>query len=429
MPFGVKRMSTQLGLTWRVLCVIFSFCTAEAAASGSFTLRRRPGTDTIHSKSAPLSLKKSESAPGFTTGPYRGAEFISVTNLRGFDAVLFFTSGELALDDSQRAALLDFVRRGGSFGGFHSATDTLYSWQQYGEMVGAYFDGHPWTQPARVVRASDDPVGGGIAYPWSLTEEFYQFRLISSFRTLQMLDTTSVDLNAPGVKASSFPLTWVREYGEGRVFYTALGHFGDTWQSRDFQQLLENAMRWLLQPRAPGTVIAPGGIGNAATMSPGDAVSPGAIISVYGSGLVSKVSVEGQDVQILYASPTQINAVLPLTVTGRNCPGWLQRSPRIAEVTVGNASRIVQLLDMTPGIFAATVSNGAVTVWMTGLGTGEKDISATIAGLPCDGSVPWMTSFLQFPGLYQVNLTVPHGTPPGSQRVEVAGAQVMVMLP
>jgi len=155
-------------------------------------------------------------------------------------------------------------------------------------------------------------------------------------------------------------------------------------------------------------------------------VSPGAIISVYGSDLVPKVSVEGQDVQVLYASPTQINAVLPLTVTGRNCPGGCT-SPRIAEVTVGNASRIVQFLDMTPGIFAATVSNGAVTVWMTGLGTGEKDISATIAGLPV--TVLYRGMSPEFPGLYQVNLTVPQGTSSGSQRVEVAGAQIMVMLP
>ena len=61
--------------------------------------------------------------------------------MRNYDAVYFFTSGELPLSDQQKADLLDFVRQGKGFGGSHSATDTLYTWPEYGDMIGGIFDG------------------------------------------------------------------------------------------------------------------------------------------------------------------------------------------------------------------------------------------------------------------------------------------------
>src|SRR5882724_3102229 len=84
---------------------------------------------------------------------------INAENLRNFDAIYFFTSGELPLSDQQKSELLDFVRQGKGFGGSHSATDSLYTWPEYGEMIGAYFDGHPWAQDAAVdVEDPESPI-------------------------------------------------------------------------------------------------------------------------------------------------------------------------------------------------------------------------------------------------------------------------------
>src|SRR5215475_2366913 len=44
---------------------------------------------------------------------------ITAANLRNFDAVFFFTSGELPFTDQQKRDLLDFVRQGKGFGGAH----------------------------------------------------------------------------------------------------------------------------------------------------------------------------------------------------------------------------------------------------------------------------------------------------------------------
>ncbi|MBL8222662.1 MAG: ThuA domain-containing protein, partial [Bryobacterales bacterium] len=75
---------------------------------------------------------------------------INAASLSGYDAVFFFTSGELALSAQQKRDLLEFVRAGKGFGGAHSATDTLYTWEEYGDLIGGYFDGHPWVHEVRI---------------------------------------------------------------------------------------------------------------------------------------------------------------------------------------------------------------------------------------------------------------------------------------
>src|SRR5436305_10944484 len=66
-------------------------------------------------------------------------------NLNDFDAVLFYTGGTLEMDDQQKADFLSFIRDDGKgFIGVHSATITFTKWPEYGEMLGGYFDEHPW---------------------------------------------------------------------------------------------------------------------------------------------------------------------------------------------------------------------------------------------------------------------------------------------
>ena len=66
-------------------------------------------------------------------------------NLNYFDAVIFYTTGELDMDDQQKKDLLSFVHDDGKgFVGIHSAIDTFYKWPEYGEMIGGYFNQHPW---------------------------------------------------------------------------------------------------------------------------------------------------------------------------------------------------------------------------------------------------------------------------------------------
>ena len=175
---------------------------------------------------------------------------INAETLRGFDILFFFTSGELALNDTQKADLLDFVRAGKGFGGVHSATDTLYGWPEYAELIGGVFDGHPWAREVSV--RVEDPAHPAVAHfpsTFMVADEIYQFRNFyrDKVRVLFSLDTASVDLNAEGVRRTDgdFALAWCRQYGSGRVFYTALGHPEGVWLDPRFQTMLLNAFRWL----------------------------------------------------------------------------------------------------------------------------------------------------------------------------------------
>ena len=157
--------------------------------------------------------------------------------------------------DAQKTALLNFVRSGRGFLGVHSATDTFYTWPDYLDLVGGYFNGHPWHQAVTIeVVDPRDPLVAFLGNSLQVEDEIYQ---ISDFdhrgsRVLLRLDPSSVDLGKTGVhhRFYGWPLAWTRFYGEGRVFYTALGHEPSVWQDARYQRMLANAILWSIQ-RSP----------------------------------------------------------------------------------------------------------------------------------------------------------------------------------
>jgi len=172
-------------------------------------------------------------------------------NLRNFAAVIFFTTGELPIDEAQKRALIGFVRGGRGFVGIHSATDTFYKWPEYLELVGAYFDGHPWHQPVTIrVEDRQHPSTAHLPEQFTLNDEIYQFRDWSRNRVhvLLSLDPAAVDLGKAGVKRTDkdFALAWTSEFGKGRSFYTALGHEADVWRDPRFQQHLVAGIQWAI---------------------------------------------------------------------------------------------------------------------------------------------------------------------------------------
>ncbi len=184
-------------------------------------------------------------------------------------AIVFYTtSGERDLElltAGQREALLAAIRGGTAFIGIHSATDTFYRWPEYGEMIGAYFDGHPWVfdGPPVTIRVEDaaHPACLGLGESWFLQDEIYQFREPYSrdrLHVLLSLDTRATDMSVPGIRRTDgdFALAWTKFHGRGRVFYTALGHRDDVWRNPQFRGHLLGGIRWALgqmggKPLAP----------------------------------------------------------------------------------------------------------------------------------------------------------------------------------
>lgn len=170
-------------------------------------------------------------------------------SFEGFHGLLFFTTGSLPLSAEARQGLLELVRGGGGFVGVHSASDTWYDVPEYGELLGGYFDGHPWHERVRITvedpsHASTRHLGGSF----EITDEIYQFRNWSraGARVLLNLDPRSVDVAKGKRPDRDYPLAWVRSHGRGRVFYTALGHSREVWEDQRFRLHLLGGIRWAL---------------------------------------------------------------------------------------------------------------------------------------------------------------------------------------
>jgi type 1 glutamine amidotransferase len=188
-----------------------------------------------------------ESAPRFEITASEDVSVFTAENLRRYGAVMFFTTGELPMSGPQKQVLTDFVRDGGGFLGVHSATDTFYQWPEYGRLVGGYFDQHPWHQEVRIIADRFDPLVHFLGPSLEIFDEIYQIRdFAGGSHVVLRLDPTSVDLTRDNVHrhAWGWPLAWTRSYGNGRVFYTALGHDESVWRDVRFQTLLRNAMLW-----------------------------------------------------------------------------------------------------------------------------------------------------------------------------------------
>ncbi len=202
--------------------------------------------------------------------------FLTPAYLAQFDGLMLMTNGNLPLTDSQKVALLDFVRSGKGFIGAHCAALTFYNYPQFGELLGGYFRRSVRQNRVIVLKVEDPnhPATKMLGTSWPLVDEMYQFGTApwdasrpkdnvdvlfgnhipmgfsrERVRVLLSIDTAHTDLNGlPEVTAGGdYPQAWYREYGKGRSFYTALGHRDDIWSNDPvFRAHILGGIRWAL---------------------------------------------------------------------------------------------------------------------------------------------------------------------------------------
>jgi type 1 glutamine amidotransferase len=117
-------------------------------------------------------------------------------------------------------------------------------------MLGGELDFHgPETAAEVWVEDAAHPATGAIESPMTLFEEYYHIKRFDP-AAVHLLLALRFDPDAG--QPAMMPLSWWRDYGRGRVFYTALGHREDVWQSPWFQQHLTGALAWAVA-REPGS--------------------------------------------------------------------------------------------------------------------------------------------------------------------------------
>jgi type 1 glutamine amidotransferase len=195
--------------------------------------------------------------------------------LADFDAVFFFTSGDLtavgtdghpAMTAAGKQALVDWVAAGGGFLAVHSGADTFHTLEHGGgvaadrsnryrlhrekadpyiRMLGGEFINHGRQQEATATVA--DPRFPGFDIPggaWRCREEWYSNKEFADdlhvLLVMQSREMEGVDYDRP-----PYPLAWARTFGEGRVWFNGMGHREDVWEAAQFQRMLLGGIDWV----------------------------------------------------------------------------------------------------------------------------------------------------------------------------------------
>ena len=154
-------------------------------------------------------------------------------NLDPYDLIVFYyTVGEIS--DAQKNGLLNHIASGKGYVGVHSAADSFRECPEYRAMVGGHFVTHPRYRDYQVnIVDTDHPITEGLV-EFMVTDEQY------------ILDyDPRVHVLASALwQGGAMPVVWTKDWGEGRVFYLALGHDAAACRHEAFGPLLQRGALW-----------------------------------------------------------------------------------------------------------------------------------------------------------------------------------------
>jgi type 1 glutamine amidotransferase len=183
---------------------------------------------------------------------------LSPESLQNYDGVAFVsTTGDLPIPDKQ--GFLDWIKAGHGFIGIHAATDTFHGWPGYIDMIGGEFMHHGRQVSVDcLVQDTNNPATASLPKVWTIQqEEIYQFK---NYQPPLVHDLLILDKHPETGAPGYYGVSWCKNYGDGRVFYTSLGHREDLWDadpnlpdrknsveiSRQYQAHVLGGIEWVL---------------------------------------------------------------------------------------------------------------------------------------------------------------------------------------
>jgi cytochrome c len=170
--------------------------------------------------------------------------------LKNYNVIVFLNTTGDVLTDGQQLEMNRWIQAGGGFVGIHAAADTEYEWPWYGEVVGAYFNGHPSDPNVRdaTVKVIDKTHISSKHLPevWKRTDEWYNYKDIKpEVNVLLNLDEKSYE---GGTNGDNHPMAWYRDFDGGRTWYTGLGHTNECYQDKNFLEMLYGGIQYAAGP-------------------------------------------------------------------------------------------------------------------------------------------------------------------------------------
>jgi type 1 glutamine amidotransferase len=183
---------------------------------------------------------------------------LSPESLKNYDGVIFAsTTGDLPIPDKQ--GFLDWIKAGHAFIGIHAASDTFHGWPGYIDMLGGEFQHHGRQVSVDCINVDpSNPATAQLPKVWAIQqEEIYQFK---NYDPAKVHDLLILDKHPETGALGHFAVSWCKNYGAGRVFYTSLGHREDIWDanpnlpdrknsveiSKAYQQHILGGIEWAL---------------------------------------------------------------------------------------------------------------------------------------------------------------------------------------
>jgi hypothetical protein len=209
-----------------------------------------PSVDAAHAALIAIAQRKGWSVVTTDRG---GA--ITPANLRHYDVVIWNNVSGDALTVAQRRAFRSYVEHGGGFVGLHGAGgDPSYFWDWYVDtLIGARFIGHPMApqfQNARVIVTDPaSPIVAAQAPGWTMRDEWYSFASnpgATGAHVLLGLDEASYSPRSgeKDLRMGDHPIAWTRCIGDGRSFFSAIGHRPESYSEPHYVQVMEDGIAW-----------------------------------------------------------------------------------------------------------------------------------------------------------------------------------------
>lgn len=160
-----------------------------------------------------------------------------------FDLIVpVWTMGEMTKEQEQ--GLLTAVKNGTGVAGWHGGMgDAFRKNTDYQFMVGGQFVSHPGgIIDYRVnITRQDDPVVSGLS-DFDMHSEQYYMHVDPGNEVLAT--TTFSGEHAPWTKGTVMPVVWKRRWGEGKVFYSSLGHVPKDFEVMEAREIVRRGMLW-----------------------------------------------------------------------------------------------------------------------------------------------------------------------------------------
>lgn len=193
-------------------------------------------------------------------------------DLDGYDVIAFYTAGDLCVAQSKdnsppmspegKKKLLAAVANGKGFVGIHAACDSFHSFDSedgrnkvqekvdpYIAMVGGEFIKHgPQQTATNTVTSPSFPGAAALGASIQLHEEWYTMKNFAQDMHVILVQETE-GMQGPCYQRPPFPGTWIRKHGQGRVFFTSLGHREDVWTNPLFKGLMIGGFAWVAGAR------------------------------------------------------------------------------------------------------------------------------------------------------------------------------------